>query len=112
MPAQTQTLIERYADGIHGIYGSDLASVILYGSYARGDYNDNSDIDIMILLNLSNEEVVETRGRVWDFTYDFNMDNDTDIAAVIAGVDHFNYWREAYPFYRNIAEEGRRVYEA
>lgn len=27
--------------------------MILYGSYARGDYTEDSDIDIMVLLDLS-----------------------------------------------------------
>ena len=27
------------------------ASLILYGSYARGDYNENSDIDLLVLIN-------------------------------------------------------------
>lgn len=31
--------------------------VILYGSYARGDYRDDSDIDIMILLDLSDMDI-------------------------------------------------------
>ncbi len=110
MTAQMQDLLERYANGIHGIYGNELHSVILYGSYARGDFNEDSDVDVMILLNLPNEGVVETRGRVWDYTYDFNMDHDTEIMPVIAGLDHFNYWREAYPFYRNIISEGKKVY--
>ena len=112
MPAQTQSLLEQYASGIHRLYGNDLNSVILYGSYARGDFHEDSDIDVMILLNLSNEGVVETRSRVWDYTYDFNMDNDTEIMPVIVGLEHFNYWREAYPFYKSIAQEGRKVYEA
>lgn len=32
-----------------------MISVILYGSYARGDYTSDSDVDIMILVNLSEE---------------------------------------------------------
>ncbi len=27
-----------------------MAKVILYGSYARGDFNENSDIDFLIVL--------------------------------------------------------------
>ncbi len=35
------------------LLGSSLSKVILYGSYARGDYNSCSDMDIMVLTNLS-----------------------------------------------------------
>ena len=30
------------------IMGDSLKQMILYGSYARGDYGDNSDMDIMV----------------------------------------------------------------
>ncbi len=53
MPITTKTLLEQYTKLLQKIYGKHLKTVILYGSYARGDYREDSDIDIMILLNLS-----------------------------------------------------------
>ena len=50
---QTQDVLFQYVNRIHEIYGRELKAVILYGSYARGDYKADSDIDIMILLDLS-----------------------------------------------------------
>lgn len=38
MPQTMQSLIEQYVSSIHEIYGSHLRQVILYGSYARGDF--------------------------------------------------------------------------
>ena len=35
--------------------GDKLDKVILYGSYARGDYDDESDIDIMVLADIPRE---------------------------------------------------------
>ena len=56
MPMAIQTLLSEYLSEIQKIYGIHLKSVILYGSYARGDYTADSDIDIMILVDLSDEE--------------------------------------------------------
>lgn len=42
-------LIE-YAGMVSGLYASALKAVILYGSHARGDYTEDSDVDIMILV--------------------------------------------------------------
>ena len=37
--------------------GSKLTKVIVYGSYARGDYNSSSDVDVMILVKMSDNEI-------------------------------------------------------
>lgn len=50
MSQTMMNLIKKYVSNVHEIYGTHLRQVILYGSYARGDYNSDSDVDIMILL--------------------------------------------------------------
>ena len=55
MPMNIQALLSGYLTGLQQIYKSHLKSVILYGSYARGDYTVDSDIDIMILVDLPDE---------------------------------------------------------
>lgn len=42
---------EEIVNIIKKIMENDLAQVILYGSYARGDHNNDSDIDIALLLH-------------------------------------------------------------
>ena len=37
-------------EGLVKIYGDKLKAVYLYGSYARGDYRQGSDVDVMIVL--------------------------------------------------------------
>ena len=53
MPQIIQNLLQQYVKEIKKLYGSCLRRVILYGSYARGDFRDDSDIDIMILLDIT-----------------------------------------------------------
>lgn len=53
MPVTIKMLLDQYTEILRKIYGSHLKIVILYGSYARGDYKADSDIDIMIFLDLS-----------------------------------------------------------
>lgn len=57
MPMTIQTLLTDYLAEIQKIYGLHLKSVILYGSYARGDYTPESDVDIMILVDLPDDEI-------------------------------------------------------
>ena len=51
MPQAIQTLLTQYLSEVQKIYGAHLKSVILYGSYARGDYTSDSDVDIMLLVD-------------------------------------------------------------
>ena len=73
MPQNMRGLLEQYVIYMKEIYGSHLRQVILYGSYARGDYNAESDIDIMILLDLSDQDIKDYRHQLSDVTFDFNM---------------------------------------
>lgn len=57
MPQSMKSLIEQYIAEIKKIYGTHLSKIILYGSYARGDFKSDSDIDIMILLDLSDVDL-------------------------------------------------------
>ena len=55
-------ILKKYVEDVHKIYGEKLRTVILYGSYARGDFITDSDIDIMILTDLSDNEMYSDPG--------------------------------------------------
>jgi predicted nucleotidyltransferase len=112
MPRVIQTLLEQYTEGLLRIYGSHLKSVILYGSYARGDFTTDSDIDIMILLDLTDMEIKEYRHQLSELTYDFNMEHDLDIKPIAKNLAHFQKWLKAYPFYSNVDREGVKIFGA
>ena len=112
MPQIMQSLVEQYIACIKEIYGSHLREVILYGSYARGDFKPDSDVDIMILLDLPDVELKIYSQKLSYMTYDFNLDHDMDIKPIAKSEAHFNKWIVNYPFYSNIHEEGVVLYEA
>lgn len=108
----SDNLLNRYIENIKSIYGSHLRRIILYGSYARGDFNKESDIDIMILLDLSDIALKEYGKKLSYMTFDFNMDNNVYISPFAKNEEHFNKWAEVYPFYLNVKNEGVILYEA
>lgn len=112
MPMMIQTLLTDYLAEIQKIYGMHLKSVILYGSYARGDYTPESDVDIMILVDLSDDELDQYADKLAEVDFEYNIAHDIWMMPVVRNQDHFNYWVKAYPFYENVHKEGVKLYEA
>lgn len=50
LPVEIRNLVTEFKEETAVILGGDLDRVILYGSYARGDYDPESDVDVIILL--------------------------------------------------------------
>lgn len=106
IPKKIEKSIAEFLEGANKMFGDRAKKIILYGSYARGDFDKSSDIDIMILTDFTDEEIVEYSERIWDFAYDIELENDVLISPLIKNIDKFNYWLEALPFYMNVQKEG------
>ncbi len=50
MPANVEKLLAELKKGLTALYGQRLKAVYLFGSYARGDYEEGSDLDVLVVL--------------------------------------------------------------
>ena len=107
-----KNIMDEYVEAVKNIYGSNLKRIILYGSYARGEATELSDIDIMILVSLDDLSIKNYSDKLSDITFDINLDNDLMIMPIVKNEEHFNKWIGAYPFYRNVEKEGVSLYAA
>lgn len=99
-------VIQSFAKDVQKVFGKALYQIILYGSYARGDYKDNSDIDIMILTSLSEQEIKDIENTIYDIAFEYELSYEVMISVNIKNTDHFNYWLGALPYYDNVRKEG------
>lgn len=106
MPDIIRSIIYGFALQIKNVLGNNLSKVIVYGSYARGDYRENSDVDVMILVKLTDEEIKEIASSLYDLAYDIELEKGIHISLVIKNEEQFEYWGDTLPFYRNVKEEG------
>ena len=108
IPENINKVISEFITAINNKFGDRIKKIILYGSYARGDFNTSSDIDIMILTNFTDDEIAQYRSEIVQLAYDIECDNKFDIhlSPLVKNVDRFNYWLEAMPFYMNVQKEG------
>ena len=108
VPTEVNSIIAEFVSGVKEILQDRLKKVILYGSYARGDYDSSSDIDIMILTDLTDGEMYEYSVKIWNYAYDIEYEHNfnVELSPLIKNIDKFNYWVEALPFYINVQKEG------
>lgn len=99
-------IIEEFTKEVKKVFDDKMSKIILYGSCARGDYDENSDIDIMILTHLSDNEIETVENMIFDIAFDFQMKYFVDISVVVKNEEQFKYWLGALPFYDNVQREG------
>ena len=102
----THDIILDFSRQVKRILGDKLSKVILYGSYARGDYRENSDVDIMVLTTLTDDGIKKIETSIFNLAFDFLMEYGIDISVIIKNEEHFVHWLGALPFYDNVEKEG------
>ena len=88
------------------IMGDSLKQMTLYGSYARGDYGDNSDMDVMVLTELTDDRIIQIEDEIFDAAYDIELEYGVPISVNIKNEKHFKNWVNSLPYYSNIQKEG------
>jgi predicted nucleotidyltransferase len=94
------------------VLGDKLEKVILYGSYARGDYNEYSDIDFFVLADIPQEECCRAGLDIRKFIWEYELDQNIIISPHVTGYDNFLSWQNVLPFYMNVIKEGVELYAA
>lgn len=97
-----QQMVACYKDA----FGGDLQHVILFGSYARGDYDQESDIDYTAIVNGERRNLQQKMNQVWDSSAELGMENDVVISPTVIPSDEYEKYRTILPYYRNIDREG------
>lgn len=104
-----QEIAEKFALEAKKIYGEKLQEIILYGSCARGDFEENSDIDIMILLDIPQEEIAAERKKIFDVTDQLDLDYDVVLTPVFQNYQLYQKYMQVSQFYQNIQKEGVKI---
>lgn len=106
MPDRIHNIVYQFSQELNKIIEKKLWKIIVYGSYARGDYNCNSDVDIMILVKMSNSNIKKIENQVYDLAFEIEMNTGIDISPIIKNESEYEYWLDTLPFYKNISDEG------
>ena len=83
MPVHISNIMQDFVKNIRRLLGNSLDSVIVYGSYARGDYSEASDVDVMVLVSLTEDQIKEISDSISDLAFDYMLKYGIDISPVI-----------------------------
>ena len=100
------TVTEKVIHAARESLGSKLDKVILYGSYARGDYDNDSDIDIMVLADIPLEDRGRERSKMWELLGYIDLEYDVVLCLNVTDCSTFNKYIEDLPFYTTVNKEG------
>jgi len=92
------------------IFGDKLRKIILYGSYARGDDTVESDVDIMVLADIIEEEKYYYQQSLDEIAGKASLENDLTITIILRERNLFDLRAGFVPFYRNVLADGVEVY--
>ena len=105
---ELQEILSKVHSKMDAIFADKLKQVILYGSFARGDNAEYSDIDVMVIVDMDKYALASYRDEVWDFAEDMAYEYDYEIVLSLKLQDEetFLAWGDVLPYYKNIMKEG------
>jgi uncharacterized protein len=106
MSQEIHAIIQELRRQLEALYGPRLMRMVLYGSQARGDAEQGSDIDILVVLQgpvSPGEEIARTS----DIIASLSLEHGVVLSRAFVSADRFE--REQSPLLMNIRREGVSV---
>jgi predicted nucleotidyltransferase len=103
VPRKIHGVLAEVREGLAALYGTRLKEVILYGSFARGDYAEGSDLDLLVLVDGMGDPAVE-RERYLPLVCDLSLKHDLVVSVVL--MDAAAYRTRRTPLILNAQREG------
>lgn len=104
MPSDIQKLLRELKSELTRIYGERLKAVYLYGSYARGEQQPGSDVDVIIVL-ASFKRYSDEIKRTSELNAKLSLDYNLSISRLFLTEERWKH--EDSPLLRNIRAQGQ-----
>lgn len=104
MDTKTPQIIDVFTERLKEKLGNQLRGVILFGSHARGDFHNDSDYDVIVLVDKKSDEL---RQRIRDIAWSVGWEYEASISPFISEEKRFS--EDHYePLFINVRREGLR----
>ncbi|MCS7304118.1 MAG: nucleotidyltransferase domain-containing protein [Thermoguttaceae bacterium] len=96
-----EELVRQFRQRMETMLGGSL-EVILYGSYARGQASEDSDIDLLVILPYRNSQV---ENLLDEAAWEIGFQAGKVLSVIPVGKDELPLL-QASPFFQNVQREG------
>jgi len=102
-PAEVRTILAELRQGLESIYGDRLRGLYLFGSYARGEAEPESDLDVLIVLDKVSDYPGEV-DRTGSLASELSLRHGLSLSRVFLSQDA---WAQRADFFvKNVRDEG------
>jgi predicted nucleotidyltransferase len=107
---KVKELIKQIHSELEKKFKKKLAKIILFGSYARGDYDKESDLDILVLIEEENPQ--KYRSEIVDLEVDLTIKYGILPSLILRNTGYFLENKDVIPFFKYVEKEGVEIYAA
>ena len=105
---QAAEIIAELCGKVALLFPQNEIEAILFGSYARGEADAESDIDVLLLVDASRQDISARNWQVGDLAAELLLAHGIVVSPIVENREYFNNHLELFPFHRNIHSEGVR----
>jgi predicted nucleotidyltransferase len=99
-----QLALKKFKEAVAKALGDELVELTLFGSKARGDAREDSDVDVLVITNSGNWRL---RDVVYRIANNILLDDDVIVSPrVIGKEDYKRLYEKDYPFVKNVIRDG------
>ncbi|MBR0091875.1 MAG: nucleotidyltransferase domain-containing protein [Lachnospiraceae bacterium] len=106
---EIHSIINELCDSIRVLFGEKTPEAILFGSCARGDAEEGSDVDVMLLVDAPRSVIADKNWQVGDVAAELLLTHDMLVSPIVENRAYFYENMDALPFYRNVQREGVHI---
>ena len=103
-------IVNELISGLTEIFQDKISRIILFGSVARNEATEESDVDIEIII--TNEIDEETKDKFINWAAELDIRFNQVFSIVDIPEERMKKWGKILPFYKNIEEEGIVLWRA
>lgn len=102
LPPSLAQVVSQLREGLKELYGDRFRDLLLYGSYARGDFREWSDVDLLLLLD-GPVDTIEEIHRIQPIKWPLSLAN--TVLLTVLPVSYQSFQQGETIFLRTVQRE-------